>query len=119
MFNGKYSKSLGPKTLIVIIFSSVITVIGMFMFCGSEQLVPLTMTGNKLRQIILFIGLVIYSLRMLVTLFVFLKRRMSWGEGLLGNDMGSDLNILHNRQGLGLVARCSIHKTILISSNQH
>ena len=83
MFNGKYSKSLGPKTLILVVFSSVITVIGMCVFCGSEQLVPLMMTGNKLRQIILFIGLVIYSLRMLVTLFVFLKRRMSWGEGLL------------------------------------
>lgn len=83
MFNGKYSKSLGPKILIVIVFSFVITVIGMCMFFGSEQLVLLTMTGSKIRQIILFIGLVIYALRMLVTLFVFLKRRMSWGEGLL------------------------------------
>ncbi len=83
MFNGKYSKSLGPKTLIVIVFAFAITVIGMSMFSGSEQLVPLTMTGNMLRQIVIFIGLVIYALRMLVSLFVFLKRRMSWGEGLL------------------------------------
>jgi protein-S-isoprenylcysteine O-methyltransferase Ste14 len=83
MFNGKYSKSLGPKILIVIVFSFVMMVIGLSMFCGSEQVVPLAMTGNRLRQIILFIGLVIYALRMLVALFVFLKRRMSWGEGLL------------------------------------
>ncbi len=83
IFNGKYSKSLGPKILIVVVFSSVIAIIGTCMFSGSAQLVPLVMTGNTLRQIILFIGLVIYSLRMLVALFVFLKRRMSWGEGLL------------------------------------
>jgi protein-S-isoprenylcysteine O-methyltransferase Ste14 len=83
MFNGKYSKSLGPKTLIVVVFSGVITVIGMSMFSGSEQLAFFMWTGNKLRQIILFIGLVVYSLRMLVALSIFLKRRMSWGEGLL------------------------------------
>jgi len=83
MFSGEYSKSVGPKTLIVVVFSSVIIVAGICMFCGKEELVPLTMNGNELRQIILFIGLVIYALRLLITLFVFLKRRMSWGEGLL------------------------------------
>lgn len=83
MFNGKHSKSLGPKILIIVIFSAILVIIGMGMFPGSEQLVPLMMTGNKLRQIILFIGLIIYALRMLITLIVFLKRRMSWGEGLL------------------------------------
>jgi steroid 5-alpha reductase family enzyme len=41
------------------------------------------MAGNKLRQIILFSGLAMYALRMLVAIFVFLKRRMNWGEGLL------------------------------------
>ncbi|MCK4940752.1 DUF1295 domain-containing protein [candidate division WOR-3 bacterium] len=83
MFDGKYSKSLGPKLLIVIVFSFVITVISVCMFYGGELLASYKMTGNELRQITLFIGLVIYSIRMLVTLFVFLKRRMSWGEGLL------------------------------------
>jgi protein-S-isoprenylcysteine O-methyltransferase Ste14 len=83
MFNGQYSKSLGPKALIVIVFSGIITVIGMSMFFGSEQLAFFMWTGNILRQVILFLGLVIYSLLMLITLFVFLKRRMSWGEGLL------------------------------------
>ena len=83
MFNGKYSQSLGPKTLIVVVFSCVITVIGISMFYGSEQLGSLMMTGNKLRQIILFICLVIYSLRTVLALVIFLKRRMNWGEGLL------------------------------------
>ena len=82
MFNGKYSKSLGPKILIVVVFSVVIAVICMYMFWGGE-LVSYKMTGNELRQIILFAGLTIYAIRMLVALFVFLKRRMSWGEGLL------------------------------------
>ncbi len=83
MFNGKYSKSLGPKILIAIVFSFVIAVTGVCMFSGNEQLVPFTMTGNNLRQIVLFVCLMIYALRMLVSLFIFLKRRMSWGEGLL------------------------------------
>lgn len=83
MFNGKYSKSVGPKMLIVVVFFSVMTVIGISMFGQIKQLAPLMMTGNKLRQIILFIGLIIYSLRTVVVLFIFLKRRMSWGEGLL------------------------------------
>ena len=83
MFNGKYSKSLGPKALIVVIFSLVITVVGVSMFCESAQLISYKMTGNELRQIILFVGLVIYAIRMLVALFFFLKRRMSWQEGLL------------------------------------
>ncbi len=83
MFDGKYSKSLGPKVLIVIAFSLVIAVISICMFRGSGQLASYKMTGNELRQIILFICLVIYAMRTLVALFVFLKRRMSWGEGLL------------------------------------
>ena len=83
MFNGTYSRSVGPKMLIVVVFSCIITVIGMNMFGRSWQLVPFTMTGNTLRQIILFICLVIYSLRTVLALVIFLKRRMSWGEGLL------------------------------------
>lgn len=83
MFSGEYSKSAGPKTLIVVVFSLVIIFAGICMFCGREGLVSLKMNGNELRKIILYIGLVIYALRLLITLFVFLKRRMSWGEGLL------------------------------------
>lgn len=83
MFNGTYSKSLGPKSLIVIVFSCAIAVIGMSMFDRSGQLALLTMTGNTLRQIILFICLVVYSLRTALAIIIFLKRRMSWGEGLL------------------------------------
>lgn len=83
MFNGTYSKSIGPKMLIVVIFLAIMTVIGVSMFGGIEQRLCIVMSGNKLRQIILFIGFVVYSLRTFVALFVFLKRRMSWGEGLL------------------------------------
>jgi protein-S-isoprenylcysteine O-methyltransferase Ste14 len=83
MFNGKHTRSLGPKILIVVVLSLILTVIGICMFFSGEEFLHITMTGNEMRQIMLFIGLVVYSLRMLVSLFVFLKRRMSWGECLL------------------------------------
>lgn len=69
--------------MIVVVFCLVIIVVGVCMFCWREELVPLKMNGNEFRQIILFIGLVIYVMRLFITLFVFLKRKMSWGEGLL------------------------------------
>ena len=40
--------------------------------------------GNTVRQIGLFICSIIYVMRLIVTMFVFLKREIAWWEGIIG-----------------------------------
>ena len=79
MFNDEYDKSHGQKFIIICILALAIIVSTWQLFFNTEVL---KMDGNLYRKIILIMCSVIYLVRTIITLFVFLKRRISWLEAL-------------------------------------
>lgn len=79
MFNNEYDKSYGQKSIIICILAFGIFVSTWLLFFKTEVS---TMNGNLYRKIILIMCSVIYLVRTIITLFVFLKRRISWLEAL-------------------------------------
>ena len=79
MFNNEYDKSHGQKSIIICILALAIFVSTWLLFFNTEVL---KMDGNLYRKIILIMCSVIYLVRTIITLFVFLKRRISWLEAL-------------------------------------
>ena len=79
MFNNEYDKSHGQKSIILCILALAIFVSTWLLFFNTEVL---KMDGNLYRKIILIMCSVIYLVRTIITLFVFLKRRISWLEAL-------------------------------------
>lgn len=79
MFNNEYDKSHEQKSIIICILALTIFVSTWLLFFNTEVL---KMDGNLYRKIILIMCSVIYLVRTIITLFVFLKRRISWLEAL-------------------------------------
>ena len=79
MFNNEYDKSHGQKSIIICLLALAIFVSTWLLFFKTEVS---TMNGNLYRKIILIMCSVIYLVRTIITLFIFLKRRISWLEAL-------------------------------------
>jgi protein-S-isoprenylcysteine O-methyltransferase Ste14 len=79
MFSSRYHKSKGPKSFILFMLTLAICIAIWFIFFNPTTPAK---NGNLLRQIILIMCGVIYLARLVFTMFVFLKRRLSWLEAL-------------------------------------
>lgn len=87
LFKDEHDASLLTKTFFMatIIVASLLA--GYLIFADLNdivpQLKPYAINGDFSRQVILMSCLVIYILRLLITVFVFLKRKMTWSETLI------------------------------------
>lgn len=87
LFKDEKDLSLIPKIVFLTAISCACGLAGYLMFVDVNNLVswlkPYAISGNFIRQIILMFFCWFYALRLFVTVFVFLKRKMVWGEMLL------------------------------------
>ena len=81
-FKGGYSRSLVAKFATIVGLSIAILASGWLMFAGTDTV---TIEGDVRRQVTLLACSVVYAARLSVTLFVFLRRRIAWWEGVLGS----------------------------------
>jgi len=87
LFKDEYDFSLLPKIVFMTAISCASLLAGYLMFVDEGNLIPFlkpyAINGNYLRQVILMFFLLFYVLRLFITVFVFLKRKMAWSEMLL------------------------------------
>ncbi len=82
---GKKENSVLPRALLTVAHFAAILVVGWLLFAGGIEFVSNKFglswkSGDFLRRILLFGGSFIYFLRVLVTSFVLLNRKMDWSE---------------------------------------
>jgi len=80
-FTGEHSTSFGWKCVILVGFSVALLASAWLMFAGTGTF---RVEGDLGRQAILMACSVVYAVRVSITLFVFLRRKVVWWEGLLG-----------------------------------
>ncbi len=87
LFENQHELSLAPKCFFMaaIVLASIFGVYLMFQDADGmiRWLKPYALNGDLARQVILMFCLLFYVSRLFVTVFVFLKRKMSWPETLL------------------------------------
>jgi protein-S-isoprenylcysteine O-methyltransferase Ste14 len=87
LFKDEYDISLLPKTFFMTAIIGASLLAGYLMFVDEATIIswlkPYTIAGNSLRQVLLMFCLILYVSRLLITVFVFLKRKMSWLETIL------------------------------------
>ena len=87
IFKDEYELSLLPKIVFITAISCVSLLAGYLMFAEKNSLPlvlePYAINGLFLRQILLIFCLLFYAIRLAITVFVFLKRKMVWIEMLL------------------------------------
>ena len=87
LFKDEYTLSLLPKIVFMTAISCASLLAGCLMFVDEGNLIPFlkpyAINGNFARQIILMFFCWFYVLRLFITAFVFLKRKMAWSEMLL------------------------------------
>lgn len=87
IFKNEHNISLLSKCFFMITILATILVAGWLMFAGMNGLFswlkPHAIRGDFLRRFILMSCLIFYFLRLLITVFVFLKRRMVWVEAIV------------------------------------
>jgi protein-S-isoprenylcysteine O-methyltransferase Ste14 len=87
MFKDEYDKSSLTRWFFITVIFIVINVCGLLMLAdewvAESWLASYKINGNFTRQVILIICLAIYFLRLLLTVFVFLKRKMGWVETII------------------------------------
>lgn len=87
LFKDEYDFSLFPKLVFIATILMVSFLSGYLMFIEESNLVSwlksYVINGNDSRQIFLMSFLVIYDLRLILMVFVFLKRKMAWSEMLI------------------------------------
>jgi protein-S-isoprenylcysteine O-methyltransferase Ste14 len=74
MFTSEHKPSLRPKIFVIVVLSLAV---------ASGLLIPYNINGDQVHRIFMLSFAAIYMLRLSATLFVFLKRKMSWGEAVL------------------------------------
>lgn len=79
MFSSRYHKSIGSKFMILLMLALAICIATWLIFFNPETAAT---NGNLYRQIILIMCGIIYLIRLVFTMFFFLKRRLSWPEAL-------------------------------------
>jgi protein-S-isoprenylcysteine O-methyltransferase Ste14 len=84
LFKNEQTLSLLPKCFFMVAIIIVSLLAGYLMFMDKNSLLawlkPYAINGNFTRQVILMFCLVFYVLRLFITVFVFLKRKMAWSE---------------------------------------
>lgn len=87
LFKDEHQFSLLPKCFFMIAIIAASLLAGYLMFKDvnglSSWLKPYAINGNFTRQVILMLCLFFYISRLIITVFVFLKRKMGWGETVL------------------------------------
>jgi len=87
LFKDETSLSFLPKIVFITVISCTSLLAGYLMFVNESNMVswlrPYAIKGNSTHQIILMACMVFYVLRLLATVFIFLKRKMAWSEMLL------------------------------------
>lgn len=87
LFKDEHDFSLLPKIVFMIAISCASLFAGYLMFKDvnglASWLKPYIINGNFTRQFILMFCLWFYVSRLFITVFVFLKRKMGWGETVL------------------------------------
>ena len=81
-FTGDHSTSFGWKSVMMAGFSVALLASAWVMFAGAETF---KVEGHLGRQATLMACSVVYTVRVSITLFVFLRRKVAWWEGLLGS----------------------------------
>ena len=87
IFRDEHTKSILPKFCIALAILASIYISGSLMFLEESELWPFLkpykIHGNPARSLIILSGMIVYLLRLLVTLFVFFQRKLYWGEALV------------------------------------
>jgi len=87
LFKDEHDLSLLPKIVFLTAITCACFLAVYLMFVDEISFVswlkPYAIHGNFTRQVILLLCLLFYVLRLFITVFVFLKRKMGWGETLL------------------------------------
>jgi protein-S-isoprenylcysteine O-methyltransferase Ste14 len=87
IFKDEHDFSLLPKIVLMTTISCASLLAGYLMFADANELhdllKPYAINGDFLRRILLMFFLVFYILRLSITVFIFLKRKMSWLETIL------------------------------------
>jgi protein-S-isoprenylcysteine O-methyltransferase Ste14 len=87
LFKDEHALSLLPKIVFMTAISCTSLLVGYLMFADVNKLIswlkPYAINGNFTRQVILMCFCWIYVLRLFITVFVFLKRKIAWSEMLL------------------------------------
>lgn len=86
-FKDENDFSLFPKCLFMASIIIVSFLAGYLMFKNDNELIPwlkpYAINGDYARQVVLMFCLFFYVSRLFITVFVFLKRKMTWGEMLI------------------------------------
>lgn len=87
IFQNIHEKSYLPKMFIAAAILGSIYVSGHLMFTSADNILPLfkpyKVNGDPVRNILILSCMSIYFLRLLFTLFVFLQRKLYWGEAIV------------------------------------
>jgi len=87
IFKDENDFSLFPKCLFMVAIIIVSFLVGYLSFKDVNELAswlkPYAINGDYIRQVVLMFCLLFYVLRLIITVFVFLKRKMEWSEMLI------------------------------------
>ena len=87
IFKDEYDNSILTRWFFITVIFAVILVSALLMFADDwvedGWMASYKINGDFTRQVILMICLFIYFLRLLLTVFVFLKRKMGWAETII------------------------------------
>ena len=87
IFRDEHTRSILPKFFIALAIVTSIYISGSLMFLEESELWPFLkpykIQGDPVRNLIILLGMIVYLLRLLVTLFVFFRRKLYWGEALV------------------------------------
>ena len=86
--HGEYDRSMAPRLLMTLIHAVAAAATGWLLLGGGLEVLRASLgTGwslaSPMRRWLLFVAALVYFLRVLVTTFVTLKRKMGWGEAVL------------------------------------
>ncbi|MFH1373395.1 MAG: hypothetical protein ABII79_06355 [bacterium] len=105
IFKNEHIASLGPKFFFMVVVSLTVLVSGVLMFADVSKLSSwfgtYELRGDFLRRVVLLSCLIIYLLRLLITTFVFLKRRLTWPETTITSFLISLAIYMYARVGGG------------------
>lgn len=87
IFKNENAFSFFPKCFFMVAIITVNLMVGQLMFKDVNELAswlkPYAINGDYTRQVVLMFFLLFYVSRLIVTVFVFLKRKMDWSEMLI------------------------------------
>jgi steroid 5-alpha reductase family enzyme len=86
--HGEYDRAIAPRVLMTVIHAAAVAATGWLLLAGGLEVLQAHWgthwsLASPTRRWLLFAAALIYFLRVLVTTFVTLKRKMGWGEAVL------------------------------------